>query len=105
MRRSLAASGTLTPQIEASLPVQAIDPLMIDPPALAPEQNVDSPETIADAHSSDLLHTSQQWLIVIFLGAVIPSRPALPKQVTGTAHAHTIAIDQSAYERLALRRL
>lgn len=103
MRSGLATAWALTPQIETGLPIQAIHAFVVDMPALAPQQDIDSPEAVAHPRGRDLLHTSQQRRIVLLLGLVVPTSPALAQYSACAPHARTVTFDQVAHERLALR--
>lgn len=69
--RLYAPFGDLVAQLQAHLLVQAIDPLRIDRPAVAPQQNMDAPVAVTDACLADI---SNALLKVGLAADRVPSR-------------------------------
>lgn len=103
MRRGLAPARALAPQVEPCLPVQAVDALVVDLPALPPKQHVDPPETVTHARGGNFFHAPEQRGIVLLLGSVVPASAALAQDRTCAPDAYAVTIHEMAHERLALR--
>lgn len=74
-----APFGNLVAQLQAHLLVQAIDPLRIDRPAVAPQQNMDAPVAVTDACLADISNALLQVGLAAPLGLVDIERSVDPK--------------------------
>jgi len=78
---------------------------VINLPAFAPEQDVDTPKTESDSSIGNLSHSGTQGLIKrLAFGSLIPTRPALKAHSARALNTDPIPIDEMADELLALRR-
>ena len=78
---------------------------MINPPAFAPEQDIDAPETEPNPSVRNLSHTGSKWFVEgLAFGSLIPTRTALKAHPTRALNTDPVPIDEMADELLALRR-
>jgi len=85
--------------------MQPVDTLVINLPAFAPEQDVDTPKTEPDPSVCNLSHTgSKRFTERLTFGSLIPTCPALKAHSARALNADSIPIDKMADELLALRR-
>lgn len=78
------------------------DSTVVDLPALASQQHIDTPESIANTHCGDIMDTLEQSPVVPRLGPIVPASPALTHHRASPAFADSITIQQMAYELSAL---
>src|SRR5690606_26259054 len=105
MSGGAAAMRPFTAQIQAFLLVQAVNALVIDVPAVAANQHVDTPEAVSHPGAGDLVHARLKGCIEYFgLELLVPTGPALLTDMASPVHTHAVAFDQMADELLALRR-
>jgi hypothetical protein len=85
--------------------MEPVDTLVINPPAFAPEQDIDAPETEPNPSVRNLSHTgSKRFIEGLTFGSLIPTRPALKAHSARALNADPTPIDEMAYELLSLRR-
>jgi len=78
---------------------------VINLPAFAPEQDVDTPKTEPNPRVRNLSHSGTQRLIErLAFGSLIPTRPALKTHFARALNTDPIPIDEMADELLAACR-
>jgi len=78
---------------------------VINLPAFAPEQDIDTPKTEPNPSARDLSHTgSKRFIERLTFGPLIPTRPALKTDFARSLNTDSIPIDEMADELLAACR-
>jgi hypothetical protein len=83
------ALGRFVAYLQAHLPIQAIDPLGIDPPAFTAQQYVNAPITVANPGGGDLLDPFGQLSLPGSTGAVVVGRSFDRQRTASTSNAHS----------------
>src|SRR5690348_16879413 len=82
----------LDPHAEPVLPIGPIHPLMVDPPSLAAQQNINAKITVAYSHRSNLPDPHPQGGLVRGCRSVTVRRPLKSKRPATPALTHPIAL-------------
>jgi hypothetical protein len=88
----------LDPHAEAFLPVDPIHPLMVDPPSLAAQQNIDSKITVAHSYRGNLLDPHPQGGLVRGCRSVTVRRPLESKRPATPALTYPITLLQMPHQ-------
>lgn len=98
-----AAPRTLHPQIQPFLFIDAVDPLVVVPPAFPAQQYVDPPQPVTYPCSGDIPYPLPYGQIRPAVCPVIPDRGAQQRNLTGPAKGNTVIRYQTADHLSALR--
>jgi hypothetical protein len=97
-------TGPLGAQVQTFLFVQPVNTLVIHMPALAPEQNKDTPEAKPYARTGNLSHARFEGCIErLGFTPDVPARSALEAHCAGALDTHPVLTHQMANELFALR--
>ncbi len=97
MRRADMTARPAGPQLQALFAVQAVKPLVVDRPSLAPEQHMNALVTVADAHLCNLLDTTLQRILRRPSGPVPLNRSRLANHQTCPTLADPVVAAQIRY--------
>jgi len=81
--------GRFVAYLQADLPIQAIDPLGVHPPALTAQQHMNAPIAIAHAGCRDLLDPFGQLRLPGSTGAVVVGRAFDRQRTASMSNAHS----------------
>jgi len=94
MRRRDSAARTFAPEIEPFFHVDPISLLVIDEPALPPQQNVDAPHPIAHTRLGNLPDARSFRSVIARVRLVVVRGTVQSHHARGMPRTHPIGIDQ-----------